>query len=189
MLGDLRRMHAAKAVYIGEVDVRVRAIPTEFLKLAANLGGCWTKPWLRRHLRGVEMMKALSIRELRSEDLIVAADLTARGMRDNPLDIAVLGPDSEKRCRLPGDRQTGEREVLPSIRLSDDCRRFLKCLERMRNNFGSWRSFMTIMKSLPRYDRAGGRPEFYNRLGGRGETALPWLFDLFTRLNSAVSYI
>jgi ribosomal protein S18 acetylase RimI-like enzyme len=42
-------------------------------------------------------MVLYSIRELRPEDLIVAADLTARSMRDNPLDIAALGSDSARR--------------------------------------------------------------------------------------------
>jgi ribosomal protein S18 acetylase RimI-like enzyme len=43
------------------------------------------------------MTKGLSISELRPEDLIVAADLTARSMRDNPLNIAALGSDPARR--------------------------------------------------------------------------------------------
>ena len=39
------------------------------------------------------MTNRSSIRELRLEELIVAADLTARSMRDNPLNVAAFGSD------------------------------------------------------------------------------------------------
>jgi GNAT superfamily N-acetyltransferase len=43
------------------------------------------------------MNDALSIRELHQEDSALVADLTARGMRDNPIDIAAFGPDATLR--------------------------------------------------------------------------------------------
>lgn len=43
------------------------------------------------------MSEALLIRELRPEELRVAAELTARGMRDNPLDVAAFGADVNRR--------------------------------------------------------------------------------------------
>ena len=43
------------------------------------------------------MSNGLSIRELRLDDLFVAADLTARSMRDNPLNVAAFGSDLARR--------------------------------------------------------------------------------------------
>jgi ribosomal protein S18 acetylase RimI-like enzyme len=43
------------------------------------------------------MIEQLSIRELGPPDLSVATELTARGMRDNPLDIAAFGADPNQR--------------------------------------------------------------------------------------------
>ena len=47
--------------------------------------------------RGKNVTAALVIRELGAAELGIAADLTARGMRDNPLDIAAFGFDSNRR--------------------------------------------------------------------------------------------
>ncbi len=52
-------------------------------------------PVAAAHLITTEL---LSIRDLRQEDLVVAVDLTARGMRDNPLDIAAFGSDPVRRA-------------------------------------------------------------------------------------------
>ncbi|HYB89786.1 MAG TPA: GNAT family N-acetyltransferase [Candidatus Binataceae bacterium] len=43
------------------------------------------------------MENRLSVRELHREELTLAADLTARGMRDNPLNIAAFGDDPVRR--------------------------------------------------------------------------------------------
>jgi hypothetical protein len=45
------------------------------------------------------MNDAFSILELHPEDTALVADLTARGMRDNPLDIAAFGPNVALRER------------------------------------------------------------------------------------------
>jgi hypothetical protein len=58
------------------------------------------------------MRKHVTIRELAVPDLSAAADLVARGMRDNPLDIAAFGAHSERR----GHRmQKMFRIILPMI--------------------------------------------------------------------------
>lgn len=43
------------------------------------------------------MTEAMLIRELGTKELGLAAELTARGMRDNPLDVAAFGADVERR--------------------------------------------------------------------------------------------
>jgi len=45
------------------------------------------------------MVRTLAIRELGSDDLSAAIGVVARGMRDNPLDIAAFGDDSAVRAK------------------------------------------------------------------------------------------
>lgn len=43
------------------------------------------------------MSAALAVREISAAEMSFAADLTARGMRDNPLDVAAFGADKDRR--------------------------------------------------------------------------------------------
>jgi len=43
------------------------------------------------------ILKQVLIRELAPQELCVAGELTARGMRDNPLDVAAFGADANRR--------------------------------------------------------------------------------------------
>jgi ribosomal protein S18 acetylase RimI-like enzyme len=47
--------------------------------------------------RGAILSQVLSIRELALHELYLAVDLTARGMRDNPLNVAAFGVDENHR--------------------------------------------------------------------------------------------
>ena len=57
------------------------------------------------------MTKELSIRELGPQELYIASELTARGMRDNPLDIAAFGADPNGRAMNANEKTTKASKV------------------------------------------------------------------------------